>query len=44
METTCYFYLHDDVVDRDVNEFDEETNETHDGKSNGCGHGDLLEF
>lgn len=33
-----------DVVDRDVNELDEETDETHDGKPNRCGHGNLLEF
>lgn len=40
----CCCYLHDDVVDGDVNEFDEETDEAHDGKPNGCGHGYLLEL
>lgn len=39
-----YGYLHNDVVDGDVNEFDEETNETHDSKPNRCSHGNLLEF
>ncbi len=27
-----------------MNEFDKETDESHDGKPNRCGHGDLLEF
>lgn len=38
------YYLHNDIVDGDVNEFDEETDEPHDGKSDGCCHGDLLEL
>lgn len=33
-----------DVVDGDVDEFDKESNEAHDGKSNCCCHGNLLEF
>lgn len=35
---------HNDIVDGDVDEFDKETDETHDGKSNSCCHGDLLEL
>lgn len=37
-------YLHNDVVDGDVDEFDKESNEAHNGKSNRCCHGNLLEF
>lgn len=33
-----------DIVDGDVDEFDEESNEAHDGKSNCCSHSNLLEF
>ena len=40
----CKNYLHNDVVDWDVDKFDEETNEAHDGKPDRCGHGNLLEF
>lgn len=40
----CNHYLHNDVVDGDVDEFDEETDETHDGKPDRCGHGNFLEF
>ena len=36
--------LHNDVVDGNVDQLNEETNETHDGESNGSGHGDLLEL
>ena len=32
------------VVDGDVNEFDEEADEAHDGEANGCGDGNLLEL
>ena len=32
----------DDVVDGNVDELDEETNEAHDGESDGGGHRDLL--
>jgi len=36
--------LHDDVVDWDVNQFDEETDESHNRESyRGC-HGDLLKL
>jgi len=34
----------DDVVDGDMNEFDEEADEAHDGEANGGGHGDLDEL
>lgn len=44
MRYLWYYYLHDDIVDGDVNEFDEETDETHDSKSNSRCHGDLLEL
>lgn len=37
-------YLHDDVVDGDVDEFDEEADEAHDGKPDRCGHGNFLEL
>lgn len=33
-----------DIVNGNVDEFDEEANESHDGESNSCCHGDLLEF
>lgn len=33
-----------DVVNGDVDQFDEEANETHDCESNCCCHGNLLEF
>ncbi len=33
-----------DVVDWDVDQFHEKTNEAHDGEANGCCNGDLLEF
>lgn len=35
---------HDDVVDGDVDEFDEEANEAHYAEANGCGNGNLLEL
>jgi len=34
----------DDVVDGNVNEFDEEADESHDGEPYGRGHGDLREL
>ena len=37
-------YIHNDVIDRDVDQFDEEPNETHDGKANCSSHCDLLEL
>lgn len=37
-------YLHNDVVDGDVDELDKEPNEAHNGKPNRRCHGDLLEF
>ena len=36
--------LHNDVVDGNMDEFDEETDEFHDGRSNGCCHDNLLEL
>ena len=33
-----------DVVDGDVDELDEESDETHQGEPNGCGNGYLLEL
>jgi hypothetical protein len=37
-------YLHNDVVDGNMNEFDEEPNESHDSKTNGSCDSNLLEF
>ena len=34
----------DDVVDGNVDQFDKETDEAHDGESNGGSNSDLLEF
>lgn len=39
-----YLITNDDVVDRYVDEFYEESNESHDAESNGCGDSDLLEL
>ena len=36
--------LHNNVVDRDVNQLDEKSNEAHDSKSNSSGHGNFLEL
>ena len=38
------WYLHNDVVDGDVDEFHKESDEAHDRKANRCCHGNLLEF
>lgn len=40
------FFLvsNDDIVDRYVNELDEESNESHDAEADGCGDSDLLEL
>merc|ERR1711994_351131 len=35
---------HYDVVDRDVDELHEESNETHQGESDGCSNSNFLEF
>ena len=35
---------HNNVVYGDVDELDEEPNEAHEAKPDGCGDGDLLEF
>lgn len=36
--------LHNNIVDWDVNEFDEKANEAHDAKTDGSSKSDLLEF
>ena len=43
VKRTCG-YLHNDVVDGDVDELHEEPNESHDGKPNSSGHGNFLEL
>lgn len=37
-------YLHNDVINGDVNEFNEKSNKAHDCKTNCCGDGNLLKF
>lgn len=37
-------YLHNDVVDGDVDQFDKVADETHDSKSYCCCHCNLLKF
>lgn len=37
-------YLHDDIIDRNVNQFDEEPNEAHYAEADGGGYCDLLKF
>ena len=37
-------YSHNDVVDGNVDELNEKSDETHDGESDGSGKGDLLEL
>lgn len=37
-------YLHNDVVDWDVYQFNKESNKAHDSKSDGSGYSNLLEF
>ena len=34
----------DDVIDRNMNQLYEKSNEAHDGKSDRCGHGNFLEL
>merc|ERR1712212_252578 len=41
---TSRHLLNDDVVNGDVDQFDEEPDETHDGEPDGSCHGNLLEF
>ena len=36
--------LYYDVIDGNMNKFDEKANESHDSKTNGSGQGDLLKF
>ncbi|KAH0508915.1 Homeobox protein NOBOX [Microtus ochrogaster] len=35
---------HNNAINRDMDSFHKEANESHDSKSYGCGHGNLLEF
>lgn len=42
--TTGPLRSHNDIVDRDVDQFDEESNESHDGEADGRGYGDLLKL
>ena len=37
-------HLHNDVIDGDVDEFDKEANESHDGKADGGGESDFLKL
>ena len=37
-------YSDNDVVDWDVNQFDEKSDETHDSKADSCGDRNLLEL
>ena len=37
-------YLHNDVVDWNMDQLNEKSNEAHDAKADGSCHGDLLEF
>lgn len=40
----AYLLLYNDVVDGNMNQFDKETNESHDSEANSCGKGNLLEL
>ena len=46
IKVKCFNKLdsNNDVVDWDVDQFDKEADETHDGETNCCGNGNLLEF
>ncbi len=37
-------HSHDDVVDWNVYQLHEEADESHDGESDGCSHGDFLKL
>lgn len=45
---SLFFFVHlwtdDDVVDRNMDQFNKEADETHDGKTDSSGHGDFLKF
>lgn len=43
-DTNINKYLHNDVIDWDMDQLDKESNKTHDSESNSCGHCNLLEF
>lgn len=36
--------LYNDVIDRNMDQFNKETNESHDGKTNSCSKGNFLKF
>ena len=38
------FYLHNDVIDWNVDKFHEKSNKSHNRKSNSCCHGNLLKL
>jgi len=44
LRMSCWSGSDDDVVDGNVNEFDEEADESHDGEPYRRGHGDLREL
>lgn len=39
-----FLWANNDVIDGNMNKFDEETNKSHNGKTNCRGHSDLLKF
>lgn len=41
---SCLLRSYDDVVNGDVDKFDEESDEAHDREPDGGGHGNLLEL
>lgn len=43
-ETEGHVYLHNDIVDGDMDQFDKETNKSHYRKAYCCCHGNLLEL
>lgn len=43
-ERAEYLWTDNDIIDGNMNEFDEESNETHDAEADGCGNSNLLEF
>lgn len=42
--TYCILHLHNDVVNRDVDELNKKSNKAHNGKSNGRCHSDFLKL
>lgn len=39
-----HMLLYNDVIDRNMDQFNKETNESHDGKTDGCSKGNFLKF